>query len=130
MSDEIELKKQQMLLEDELKQTVEQSATLSEALHEYKQSMESKKTRIAGMEQRILQIERENKRLKSPSKKKGRLIVTRRSSIISMIGKVFLILAIVLLFLHFTGFLRITDIFDQFDTLVRRVFLYLGKIRN
>ena len=119
-----------MLLEDELKQTVEQSATLSESLHEYKQSMESKKTRIVGMEQRILQIERENKRLKSPSKKKGRLIVTRRSSLVSMIGKVFIIIALVLLFLHFTGFLRIPDVFDQFDTLVRRIFLYLGKMGN
>ena len=117
-----------MVLEDDLKQVLEQSTTLSEALHEYKQSMESKKTRIVGLEQRILSLEADNKRLKAPSKKKGHLAVTRRSSVVSIIGKAFLILALVLLFLHFTGFLRMPDVFNQFDTLVRRVFFYRGEI--
>ena len=116
-----------MLLEEEFKRIIEQSTTLSEGLLEYKQSMESKKTRIVGLEQRILQLEAENKRLGNPNKKKGRLTVTRRSSMASMIGKVFLVLALILLFLHFTRFLRIPDVFEQFDTLVRRVFFYLGR---
>ena len=119
-----------MLLEDELKQLVEQSTALSDGLYEYKQSMESKKTRVVGMEQSILRLEAENKRLKNPGKKKGRATVTRRSSLVSMVGKAFLVIVLVLLFLHFTRFLRIPDILEQFDTLVRGVFFFLGNFRS
>ena len=127
ITEELETKKQIMLLEEELKQKAKESETLSEALQEYKQGMESKNARIIGLESRLQQLEGETKGLKGQLQSKKTPLVINRTTIFSKIGNIFLIFTIVLLFLHYTGFINIPQAFSQFDSFLKKAISIPGS---
>ncbi len=127
ITEELESKKQVMLLEEDLKEKGKEVQTLSEALQEYKQGMESKNARIIGLESRLQQLEGETKGLKVQLESKKTPLVINRTTIFSKIGNIFLIFTIVLLFLHYTGFINIPQAFSQFDSLLRRTISLPGN---
>jgi len=127
ITEELESKKQVMLLEEELKEKAKEVQTLSEALQEYKQGMESKNARIIGLESRLQQLEGETKGLKVQLESKKTPLVINRTTIFSKIGNIFLIFTIVLLFLHYTGFINIPQVFSQFDSVLRRTIALPGN---
>ncbi len=91
-------------------------------LNELRGALESKNSRLMGLENVVRQLESENSSLKSQrSDDSYPSLVLFRSSIFAKLGTGFFFLSILMFGLHFTNVLRVEQVFSQLEGILLAV---------
>ncbi len=91
-------------------------------LNELREALESKNSRLMGLENVVRQLESENTSLKSQrSDESYPSLVLFKSSIFGKLGTGFFFLSLAMFGLHFTNVLRIEQVFSQLEQILLAV---------